>query len=64
MKMIDKLINQNENGTRFAKQVGNNYHICLLLGEYKGMKLKTLGEKIQSPKTYKLKMHLNPIPIH
>ena len=45
MKMIDKLINQNENGTRFAKQVGNNNHIGLLLGEYKGMKLKNFWVK-------------------
>ena len=35
--------NQNENGSKFAKQVGNNNHLGLLLGEYKGKKLKTLG---------------------
>ena len=45
MKMIHKLNNQNENGSKFAKQVGNNNHLGLLLGEYKGKKLKTLGWK-------------------
>ena len=58
MKMIDKLINQNENGTRFAKQVGNNNHICLLLGEYKGMKLKTFGWK--NPKSKKIQVKYAP----
>ena len=43
--MIDKLINQNENGSRFAEQFGNSNHICLLLGEFKGMELKTFGWK-------------------